>query len=420
MPTPPVANPATIAAVEDVLKEVYVADQLESQLQEEVMLLEWFEETTEYTDSDGLKASVPLKIGRSGGIGARGVGEQLPSADHQKPRKASYNYKNLYLQIQVYGPVVARMETNRQSAIREIDFEINGGIEDMQKDMQRQLHSFGDASVLLAALPGNASSTTILLGASNYPVLERGWLYEGLAIDVGSLVTPTAIVEGRRILSVNDSPSAPSITISGAAITPTAGSLIFIHGNRSASGSNELNGLGNLVDDTVAVGGIDPTNAGDEKWKATVEHNSGTLRDLTIARMNNLHRKVRQKGGKVSDIWGSLGMQQKYYELLQAQVRFAGDTKLAAGRVEGPEFNGKIFVGDPDALPNRVYMLAKKHLMMFSAGPIAWQNQTTGGNILAWRQDFDAFVARAAKYCQVGTNRRSALGVLEDLNEPAA
>jgi hypothetical protein len=52
---------------------------------------------------------------------------------------------------------------------------------------------------------------------------------------------------------------------------------------------------------------------------------------------------------------------------------------------------------------------------MFSAGDIAWQNQTTGGDILAWRQDYDAFVGRAAKYCQLGTDRRRDFGELADL-----
>jgi hypothetical protein len=413
----PVANPAGIAAVQDILKEVYVSDKLESQLLEEMQILEFFQDVTEFTDSDGLKASVPLRTGRTGGISARGIGEKLAPADHQKVGKATYNYKNLYLQVKVEGPVVARMQTNRQSVIREIDIEIDNGVEDMKFDMARQLHTFGDAVITVAALPGNASSTTIPLGASNYPVIERGWLYEGQPLDIGTSGSPQLDTGGNRIASITDSVSAPAVVLETATAT-TAGSHISLFGNRTAAnGSNEINGLGVIVDDTRPLGGIDPTVAGKGYWKSVVEANGGTLRALSLALMNTTNRKIRQKGGKVTYVLGDLALQQKYYELLQTQVRFLKDTDLSAGKVQGPQFNEVTFQGDPHALPNRVYFLSKKALMMFSAGDIAWQNQTTGGDILAWSQDYDAFVARAAKYCQAGTNRRASFGVLKDITE---
>src|SRR3954467_13380853 len=122
MPTP-VANPANIAAVQDILREVWVSDTLRSQLYDDMVLFDYIEDVKEYTDSDGLKASVPLKTGRTGGVGSRAIGQQLAPADHQRVGKASYNYKNHYLQIQVLGPVVAKMETDRQACVREVDFE---------------------------------------------------------------------------------------------------------------------------------------------------------------------------------------------------------------------------------------------------------------------------------------------------------
>lgn len=413
----PTANPAQIAAVQDILKEVWVADRLESQLLEDVMILDFFEEVTEYTDSDGLKASVPLRTGRTGGVSARGIGERLAPADHQKVGKATYNYKNLYLQVKVEGPVVARMETNRQAVVREIDLEIDNGIEDFKFDMARQLQTFGDGVITLAGLPGGASSTTVLLGASNYPVIERGWLYEGQVIDIGTVANPQLDTGGNRIVSITDSVSAPAIVVENATAT-TAASHISLFGNRTAAnGSNEINGLGVIVDNTLPLGGIDPTVAGKGYWKAVVEANGGTPRALSLALLNTTNRKIRQKGGKVTDLVGSLAVQQKYYELLQSQVRFLKDSDLSAGKVQGPQFNDVTFQGDPHCLPNRVFFLSKKALKMFSAGAVAWQNQTTGGDILAWSQDYDAFVARAAKYCQAGTDRRNTSGVLEDITE---
>lgn len=416
MPTP-VANPAGIAAVQDILKEVFVSDHLESQLLEDTVLLDWIDDVTEFTDSDGLKASVPLYTGRTGGLSARGIGKKLAPPDHQRVGKATYNYKNLYLQVQVEGPVVARMETQRQACIREIDLEVNKGIESFQFDLQRQLHRDGSARLTVAALPGNASSTTLLLGASNYPIVERGWVYEGQAIDVGTLANPVLDQTGVRITSVTDSVAAPALVLD-TATTVTANSHVFLYGNRDVTdGSYEISGLDTIVDDTDILGGLNPASAGQGYWKSVREHNSGVNRALSIALLNTVQRKIRQKGGKTDGLLASLGVEQKYYELLQPQVRFMGDTNLAAGSVQGPSYRQMEFRGDPHCLPNRVYFLLKKAIQMYSAGKVAWQNQTTGGDILAWRQDYDAFVARAAKYCQVGTNRRNSLGVLEDISE---
>jgi len=414
----PVATAADIAAVEDVLKEVYVANDLESQTRDDVTILDWFGETTEYTDSNGSKAVVPLKVGRTGGIGARDINDPLPKADRQKVGRAEYEYKHLYLTVKVHGPVVARMRTNRQSAIREIDTEINGGVEDFKRDMCRQLHTFGDASLLLTALPGNTSATTIPLGAGNYPILERGWIYEGQRIEVGSLANPDASAAGMQIIDIDDTPAAPTIEVSTATAT-TAGHFLFLYGNRGDGYSKEINGLGNIVADDSTLGAIDPTAAGNGYWKSYVDDNGGTPRALSLSLMNTVNRKVRQRGAMVSDVLGSLGMQQKYYELLQSQVRFAGDQSLGGGKTEGPQFNNVTFAGDADALPGRIYFLAKKALQMYSAGPLSWQNQTTGGNILAWDQDYDAFVARAAKYVETGTDRRRSLALLDDITEPS-
>lgn len=418
MPTfTPTATPADIAAVQDILKEVWVTDELKSQLYEDMVLFDYIEQVTEYTDSDGLKASVPLKTGRTGGVGSRGIGEALPEADHQRARKASYNYKNHYLTVQVYGPVVAKMSTDRQACVREIDFEVTNGITDLKQMINRQLHGDGSGNVLFAGLPGNTSNTVIPLGVANLGVLERGNLYEGQRVDIGTAANPVLDTGGNTIVSVDDTATAPTITLANATAV-TAGSGIALYGNRKASGvSNEMNGLSNIISDTAVLGGLNP--ATDTFWKAVVDKNGGTARANSINLMLKVLRKIRQKGDYPDIAHTDLEQEQVYYNLLSPQVRFQGDSGLTAGNTEGLAFAKLKVVGDPLAVPGKIRFLKKNALQMYSAGEIAWQNQTTGGDILAWRQGFDAFVARAAKYCELGTNRRRSLGSLEDLQAAA-
>ena len=406
-------TPADVAAVNDVLKEVWVTDTLKSQLYDDMVLFDYIEDVTEYTDSDGLYAKVPLKTGRTGGVGSRALGEPLPDADRQKVGKATYNYQNHYLVVAVNGPLVARMRTNRQSAVREIDFEVTNGIEDLKHMLCRQLHGDGTGNVLYAGLPGNASAQVIPLGASNFGVLERGHLYEGMRVDIGTAANPTLDTGRNRILSINDDPAAPTITLATATAV-TAGSGLSLHGNRTAGGiSNEMNGLRSIISDTSTLGGINPATY--SFWKAARVHNSGGLRALSIDLMLQTLRKLRQKGSYPDVGLTDLVQEQKYYQLLAGQVRFMGDKDLTAGNTEKLAFARMQIVGDPEARPNRIDFIKKSALQMYSAGEIAWQNTTSGGDILAWQQGYDAFIGRAAKYCQLGTDRRNSFGSLEDL-----
>jgi hypothetical protein len=171
-----------------------------------------------------------------------------------------------------------------------------------------------------------------------------------------------------------------------------------------------------MFSDSVALGDKDPATS--KYWKAIVEDNGGAGRALSVDLLMTVIRKLRQKGKYPDRAVCDLIQEQKYYQLLQPQVRFAGDAKLAAGDTSGLVL-GKIksgLVGDPDCPPGKVHIFHGKAVQMYSAGPVAWQNQTTGGDILAWSQGYDAFVARAAKYFQVGSNRRASLAVLGDLN----
>ena len=413
----PVADPAAIAAVEDILKETWPSDQLESQLLEETILLDWMDDVTEYTDSDGLRASVPLHTGRGGASHSRGIGQKLGPSGHQRARKASYNYTFHYVTVKVLGPIIAKMKTQRQAAVREIDFEVEGAITDAQQNLQRMLHSSGDAVLGVVGTTDDDAEVSIT-DAFGQHAIRCGWIYEGVPLDCGTAANPVASFQGQRVIDVDDENY--TITLD-AAVDTTAGHTISIYGNRVAAGeeSFEMDGLGKFLDPTEPVGGIDPDTAGDRFWKPTVLANSGTPRQLSINLLLKVEQKLRQRGSKCQVVTGDLDQERGYYNLLEPKVRFIGDKKLSEGNLNGLEYNGKMFVGDPHHPPGKVRFLNKKYFFMVSAGKFAWQNTTTGGNILAWVQDEDAFVARAAKYGQLATNHRKGIGSLEDLETPA-
>lgn len=398
------ASPADITAVSKILKEVYVSDNIVSQLNDDTMLLSEIEKTTEYADSVGSKAVGFVKNGRNVGTSARSLtGGTLGAAGHQQENRWELDYKANYVQIKILGGTIAKMSTARQAAVRAITNEVEGAILDLKKELQRQLYGTGDA--LIAQFGANTTTATLSFNAplAANDAIVRGWLTEGMYVDIGTTASQNAVVGDAKITAVAQSDTTPTITIDSS-VTTTTSHYVSKAGNRSGTTSYELNGLGNLVNTGNVFAAIDPAN--DRTWQAADVNDLGGSTALSRAAMQRAWRAVRQQGKAPNRIITSLEHQEDYYNLLQSQVRFAGDTNLASGKVDGPTFNQVPVTADPDCPRQVMYFLNTKDLFYVSEGDIAWQNVNTGGDVLAWSQGEDAFVAMARCYWNLGTERR--------------
>lgn len=409
------ASPADITAVTNILKKVYPSDEIESQLQDDALTYSQIQKTKDYHDAVGDKAVMFTKVGRNIGTSARSLnGGTLGAAGHQRTQKLEYDYTANYITIKILGTTIAKMATARQSAIRAIDLEVSGALLDLKKDLQRQIFLAGDGKI--ATCGTTTASTTVNLSTAvtatttvinNNDAIQNGWLDSGEYIDIGTLAAPTTILDGTStgvtISSLTDSDTAPAIVLSSGAISTTANThFVFKSGNVAASSvSYEMNGLGNIVESSGTVGGL--STATEATWASPVVTASASL---ARSHMQSAYRQSRKFGGKPNFIVTSLNHQEDYYNLLQSQVRFPDDSSLASGQVDGPMFNKIPVSADPDCPRGVMYFLEKEKLFNFSAGDINWQNTTTGGDVLAWVQTEDSFVARAAVYGNIGTDRR--------------
>lgn len=409
------ASPADITAVSNILKKVYTSDEIHSQLNDDALLYSQLLKTTEYHDAVGDKAVVFTKIGRNTGTSSRSLnGGTLGAAGHQQTQKLEYDYTASYIQCKILGTTVAKMQTARQSAIRAIDLEVNGALTDLKKDLQRQLYLAGDS--VIATCGTTSSSTTLNLSTSvtgtntvinNNDAIQNGWLTgsssEPLYVDIGTKAAPTTVGGDIQVTGYSDSDTAPTLTL-GTSVSTTANThFVFKAGNAAASSvSYESNGLANLVASSGSVGGL--ATSSEPTWASKVIDAAGTT--LSRSHMQQAFRAARKWGGKPNLILTSFNHQEDYYNLLQSQVRFASDSNLASGEVDGPLFNKIPVSADADCPRGVMYFLDKSSLFMVSAGDIAWQNVNTGGDVLAWVQGEDSFVARAAAYTNLATNRR--------------
>ena len=404
------AQPADITAAQAVLKEVYTSDRIVSQLNEELILYSQVEKTTEYHDAVGDKAIGFAKIGRNVGTSARSLnGGTLGAAGHQQRTRWELDYAANYLQIKILGTTIAKMATARQAAVRAVDDEVDEGLNDLKKEIQRQLYSNGDALIAQCGTTTAAAQVVLAADRKGADAIDRGWFQVGMYVDIGTTANEAAVVADAKIVSVNSNGTSSTVTIDSS-VTTTSSHYISKADNRSGTTSYEMNGLENLVDNAGTFAAINSSTV--PEWKANVVTASA---NLARSHMQSAFRQARQNGGSPNLILTSLNHQEDYYNLLQAQVRFAGDANLASGKVDGPQFNGLPVVADPDCPTGKMYFLDTKALFLATAGDIAWQNTNTGGDILAWVQDEDAFAARAALYANLGTTRRRSHSVVESI-----
>lgn len=407
------ASPADITAVSKILKEVYVSDNIVSQINDDTMTLSEIQRTTEYHDAVGDKAIGFLKNGRNVGTSARSLsGGTLGAAGHQKTNRWELDYAANYVTVKILGPTIAKMKTARQAATRAVTSEVEGAILDIKKELQRQL--FSDGSALMLQFTTNNTTATLSFASTQtaFDAIVRGWVMEDMYIDIGTTADSDAVKADAKITAVDDTPSAPTITIDSS-VSTTSSHYLSKAGNRLNATSYEMNGLRNLVNTGNQFAAIDPSS--DRTWEAADVNDLAGTTSLSRAHMQRSWRKIAQHGKRPDRIRTCLEHQEDYYNLLQTQVRFAGDSTLASGKVDGPTFNGVPVVADPDCPTGLMFFLNSKDLFMVSAGDVAWQNVNTGGDVLAWSQTEDAFVARAACYWNLGTERRRSHALIKGI-----
>lgn len=404
----------TATSLADVLKDTWTSDRIQKQFYDDHPPLERLEQVQ--ATMIGQQAQVPIHKGRSGGYVSTGpAGGALNPADQQRVDQAVYTMVYHWFQVDLEVSALNQAGgSNVQSVIGAKDLEIEGAVNDMRNQCMRQLVTNGDGIVAQADTGG--ASTTVELVASpsgtawGFDALQRGWLYVGLPVDIGTTADTDALATGSVITAIKEDPTDPDITI-GTSISTTAGThFVYIANPNSTTAANpELNGLRNLVNTTGALGGLNPATGGEEFWQAAKRDTTTSVFSLDL--VLDLQRAVMQKSAKyMTDVWTGLKQQSAFYSLLQNQVRFQGEMKLGAGDVGGLVWNNIVVKGYPDILDSDWYCLTLSDFVQI-VGAInkpTWASDLEGdGGKLRWKQGQTGFVDGVVYPFQVGLQRRN-------------
>jgi hypothetical protein len=394
---------ATENSLEAALDVIWTRRRFVSQLFEENRFLDKLKKTDEYTQ--GKEAKVPLTVSRNGGFTSLpSGGGNLNEAGNQGHNEATYKLTHHHQQAAIQGDILDISEGNGASIVKAADDEIEGALSAMNRQFTRM--AYGDGSGLIAQCRTSDSNNVDLNTTSGRIAIERGWLFEGQPIDVGTKANEVAVVNNSKITNVDDTNWALTVAAGNQAGEGTTHYVSQANG-RSGETSFEMNGIKNIISATSEIGGLSPTV--ERQWKGQVD---STTTSMGINALLTAKRKINQKRGKAPNfVITSLLQQQKLYEQLQLQVTFSSDKGLEAGNDEVIKWNGMEIFADPDC-PDELCALGHwEHFFMVTSPGAApyWQNRVTGGEKLAWIQGTDSYGGKLTWRANIAVDRRNDL-----------
>jgi hypothetical protein len=146
---------------------------------------------------------------------------------------------------------------------------------------------------------------------------------------------------------------------------------VMFFGDGTGNSGKNWNGLGNLVEASGTVGGINRATAGNEYWRSYEENTAGAL---TLAQMATAYNSVSVGNDHPDMVLTTQTLYEKYESLLQPQLRYT-DTKTADAGFQNLLFKAAPVTYDVHTTAGVVYFLNSKYLSLVGHSG-KWFSQT--------------------------------------------
>ena len=402
----------TRTTADSVLKEFYLPG-IRNQLNNEVFLLTQVQTNSE--DIEGRRAVLSLRLGRNTGVGSRAESGTLPTAGSQGYAEERVSLKYHYGRIQLTGPVMRSMGSDRGSFTRALQSETEGVVRDLKKDVNRQLFGTSDGAIARAAL----STSTITLNMTTFTAPQQRQLRPGMVVDIGTLASPTAIATAAVIASITTT----TVTIDSAVSVNSTHYFFRSGSGGQTTAQKEVTGLQTIVASTGSLFNVDPATAAYADWASYVDGNSGTLRAVTENQFVRAQQEVQIRSGEMANLWvTSDGVHRQVSNLLTSIKRFPNTLQLKGGyealdmSAQGQGRSGANQVGlvyDVDCPEYTAFLLNTSRLQWHRMSD--WEFMEEDGAVLSRVANTDAYEATLFCYAEQATDTRNAHARINDL-----
>jgi hypothetical protein len=236
---------STITTLENALKTIYKGPLVVQLDQGSGPIMAAIEKTVD-TDVAGNAFKFAIQYGRSGGIGARGESDDLPTPSPRKYIQGSATPKNLYARMSFTDKLIRTSKNSKASFADQVTIQM----EDLTNDAKDMLRRN-----LIGTSTGQMGTVSADVTAGKGVVVASGSIkafYAGQVVDIltDSSGTVTKAVDAKEIVDVD---YATKTIYFAANVTVTKDQVITLAGNYG----KELTGLGEILTADTSIYGID-------------------------------------------------------------------------------------------------------------------------------------------------------------------
>jgi len=361
-------------------------------------------------DVAGSFAYCPILLGRNWGIGMRDDRQALPNPGYQRGVRAQIPMRYAFGRLLVTLHAMTASKNTAGSYDTVLDVETEGMMEDLPKDINRQLFMDGTARLgRLSADPGVGTTVTLDNNGMTAP-LDTTELTKYL--EVGQIID---FHDGAGVTRAGGTREVASIT-SGTVFEVTAAMDAAVLDNDYVSiagnASTEITGLMAMVSATGTYQNINRATATNSRWQSNVVTSSG---DLTEAAMQSTLTAIQKASGMDPNILiGSYEARDKYASILQVDRRFVNTIDYKGG-FKGPEFHGLGLVPDTEAHLGNLFFLNLNYISLYQQAGLQFMDED--GAILSRVTDYPAYEATLYWFFEMGTKRSNVHGRLTGINQ---
>lgn len=421
---------ATLATVNDILKEFY-STYISEQLNQQTLLLQRVFQRARLNWA-GRYVVVPVHISRNAGVGWVSEGGTLPTPGQQG--YASYNItaKYLYGIVSISGPTL-KLGSNAIGVASALEAEMTGIVRDTSKALNRGLYYGGrmigfvwqkqngatfqfSGNPNVVDPPGNDVPT----GAGNNArlVLLRDYsLVAGTQQITSVQCGPTAALSA-IVFGGNFNTAIGQVTSSGEAIV--AGDVFAVQHQNPAMNERVTGIIGNLTDTNLfGVPRLDGANPALRSNFRLSDPAAAVYAAFDDSQLQGLCDDVAENSGDYPDmIFCAPKMRRQYTDtllgtsnanfLVPVDGKKQGDAGVAAGGVIN--FNGIPIVVDPDAPLGQFLAVSSRNWKWAEASKGEFVQGTSG--YLIQNATTDSYSARWFQYAEAYCDRPNAQGIL--------
>lgn len=401
-------------AAEAVLKTVYLPT-IRPQINQSTAFKAVLERNSE--NLSGLEAHLPLHVGRSEAVGARGEDDDLPTATSQRYAASKFYVRANTGSIEVTQALIESAKTDKGAYLRATESEMKGLTQEFAEDQGRQFTSndddgvngpvnlalsVGGASGKLAGCGTTSSSTTVQLTGTDASTWRK--LRKNMVVDIVNSSTHAVLASARTVTAVDKANE--TIDISGAAVTTTTAHVV----TRAGAYGKEMRGILSIAKDDTELQGVDPTD--EDEWKASViDASDAPYSEMLVQEL--LDEIDAASGVRPSHLLCEYTQERAIYADLKSMKRAVNTLELKGG-FSALTINDNIPILVDRFFPaDKIAAFNTKHLSIYETGDVHWGDED--GHILKWVSGKMKWQAFLVHFADLATDRRNTTGVINNL-----